>query len=139
MWPVKVKRSTPQAFRLMGSLPKACTPSQWTRALGAFFLMAAVRAWMGRTVPISLLTAIRLTRAVFPSTRSNTSTGRMCPSPSGATKTAWAPWRSARYCTGSSTEECSKAVVMTPVARRRRLSYPERMAQLLASVPPEVK
>lgn len=92
---------------------------------------------MGKTVPTSLLTAIRLTSTVSGVTACASTSGEMRPSPSGFTYTTSAPRFSSSFM-GFKTLGCSMAVVTTRRPRFLRASYAPKIAKLFASVPPEV-
>ena len=101
---------------------------------GVAFTMSAI----GMTAPVSLLTIMTETRMVSGRRAFFSSSTVILPSWSGCKYVTSKPFASS-FCMGCRTAWCSTAVVMMWRPRLPRRSAAERMAQLSASVPPEVK
>ena len=138
LWELTVSRSMPVFPGVKGCLPKACTASTWRRVRYLFRRMTRAAASTGRMLPISLFTAMMLTKAVSGVMASSICWGEMRPKASGARRTISQPSFSS-WAMGSSTEGCSIWVVTMRRPTWRRAKAPPKIARLLDSVPPEVK
>ena len=85
-----------------------------------------------------MLTSIKLTRMVSGVTWERKLSAVMMPCSSGFTNTGSKPYSPRRYI-GNSTDECSNAVLTIRLPRRHLAWAVPNTAQLLLSVPPEVK
>ena len=122
----------------MGSLPKACTASQWSRAPGASRRISGAASSTGKMAPVSLLTIIMLTSTVSGRSAASRAAADTQPLASGVSRVISQPSFSSAP-QAAATEGCSIAVVMICRPARFFAAAAPKTARLLASVPPEVK
>ena len=131
-------RSAPRLFAVKGSFMKPWTASQWRSAWEPAFLSARETPAMSVTAPVSLLTSMSETSFVSGRSAPRTAETGTAPVSSGASRVTSQPRRSSSS-RARRTASCSAWELMTwpPLAEAARA--PERMAQLSASEPQEVK
>ena len=121
-----------------GTFRKPCTASVWNSASGASRRVARTMSAIGMTAPDSLLTIMMDTKIVSGRSAAFNASTETKPVSSGCKYVTSKPCASS-CCIGCSTAWCSTAVVTMWRPRLPRRFAVEKMAQLSASVPPEVK
>ena len=138
LWAETEIRSAPSVRARNGTLKKPCTASVWNSAFGQTRCVSRAMRSMGMTAPDSLFTIMMLTRIVSGRRAACRASRLTRPSASGCRQVTEKPCCSS-FCMGWSTAWCSTAVVTMWRPRLPSRSAAEKMAQLSASVPPEVK
>src|SRR2546422_2072241 len=136
--PEMVTSVQPASLGDRGTLPTACTASEWKQTPAAR-QRSASRA-IGWTVPTSLFTHITLTSATPRASASSSASSSTTPEALTPTRIS-SPPRCCTACAAASTALCSTADTATRNGppRSRAASADPMMARLSASVPPEVK
>ena len=130
--------STPILPMCIGTRMKPCTPSTCTRTIGFFPCASADSASMGWMAPVSLLTCMQETSAVFSSITSSAAARSTTPRWSiGSTRTSMPSFSTRRIV--SLTAGCSIALHTKFAPPPCSVSANPRIARLSLSVPPEVK